>query len=162
MINGNSVQDSCGNCLLTSDPDFNQCRDCAGVLNGNAIIDSCGVCLLPDDPSLNNSCRDCAGIINGASILDSCGICLLASDPDFNACLNNAMTVYIPNSFTPNGDLLNDYWRPRGIFGSLEVRIFNRNGQLVYNNNNIDQRGWDGLFNGLPMSPGVYAAFVIY
>ncbi|MFK7775260.1 MAG: SBBP repeat-containing protein, partial [Saprospiraceae bacterium] len=85
VINGLSILDSCGVCLLPTDSTFNQsCTDCAGVINGNAVLDSCGVCLVPTDPNFNQNCTDCAGVINGNSILDSCGVCLVPTDPNFN------------------------------------------------------------------------------
>ncbi|MBK7148539.1 MAG: PKD domain-containing protein [Bacteroidetes bacterium] len=57
--------------------------------------------------------------------------------------------VFVPNSFTPNGDGLNDVLYVRGIgLRKLEYfRVFDRWGQMVYQTQNINE-GWDGVFNG--------------
>jgi gliding motility-associated-like protein len=66
-------------------------------------------------------------------------------------------TYYIPNSFTPNGDGLNDIFRaiPAGIANTTYFRVFNRNGNLVFETNQW-LKGWDGNFNGKPQSNGTY------
>lgn len=58
--------------------------------------------------------------------------------------------IYVPNSFTPNGDGLNDVLRPIpvGIKQFNYFKIFNRWGQLVYSSNNPKQ-GWDGKIKGV-------------
>lgn len=70
--------------------------------------------------------------------------------------------VFIPNSFSPNGDGQNDifYVRGRGIKTIKSFKIFNRWGQLVFEriNCNADDAScaWDGKFNGLLLNPDVY------
>ena len=72
-------------------------------------------------------------------------------------------TIMIPSAFTPNGDGLNDIFRivhPQNR-QLVEFSVFNRWGQLVYQNNwNISQ-GWDGTFNGVPQDIGVYNYIII-
>jgi gliding motility-associated-like protein len=68
-------------------------------------------------------------------------------------------TVFIPNSFSPNGDGLNDRFRP--VFsGQVFVRffgIYNRFGQQVYNGQGSSAlEGWDGTFNGQQSELGTY------
>lgn len=61
---------------------------------------------------------------------------------------------YIPNSFSPNGDGLNDLFAPVGPgVERYDLKIFNRWGQLVHDE---DTRGWDGKFKGELVMPGVY------
>ena len=73
--------------------------------------------------------------------------------------------IYVPNSFTPNSDAMND----RFIidhYGLLEqsfsINIFNRLNELVFSSNNIDElnkeNGWDGkhLFKGFNLPAGTY------
>jgi gliding motility-associated-like protein len=68
--------------------------------------------------------------------------------------------VYIPSAFSPNGDGKNDLWRVRSkILEALTVQVYNRWGQLVYTSDRLDG-AWDGLFNGLPASAGVYGYYV--
>ena len=70
--------------------------------------------------------------------------------------------VFIPNTFTPDGDGLNDifYPRGRGIKRVNYFRVFNRWGELIFEqkNFNIDDRtrGWDGRFNGKYLPPDVF------
>jgi gliding motility-associated-like protein len=66
-------------------------------------------------------------------------------------------TYYVPNSFTPNGDNLNDIFRPLavGITGTEYFRVFNRYGQLIYQTNKWMQ-GWDGTYKGQKAPTGNY------
>ena len=64
---------------------------------------------------------------------------------------------YLPNAFSPNGDGLNDIFRPIpvGIRSTDYFRVFNRYGQLMYETRQWMQ-GWDGTQNGKPASSGTY------
>lgn len=73
--------------------------------------------------------------------------------------------VYIPNTFTPNGDARNDLFRirsqfPEGISEVLAFRIFDRWGELLFEQKdfppNDSNYGWDGTFKGEDVEPGVY------
>lgn len=57
--------------------------------------------------------------------------------------------VFVPNTFTPNGDDLNDVLYVRGLgLRSLDYfRVFDRWGHLVFETKNISE-GWDGKING--------------
>ena len=55
------------------------------------------------------------------------------------------LSLYIPNSFTPNGDNLNDVFKPVGIADKIkdyEMLIFNGWGELVFESHAIEN-GWD-------------------
>ena len=69
--------------------------------------------------------------------------------------------VFVPNTFTPNNDGLNDKLYVRGIgLRSLDYfRIFDRWGKLVYDNKNISD-GWDGKMNGKDADVGTYVYLV--
>jgi gliding motility-associated-like protein len=66
--------------------------------------------------------------------------------------------VFIPNTFTPNGDGLNDYFEVYGLgITDVYLKVFNQWGQMVY----LDSGGqgdvrWNGKYNGQPLEPGVY------
>jgi len=63
------------------------------------------------------------------------------------------------NAFTPNGDNINDRWFISSIesFQGSEVRVFNRWGQLVHQNNEYaNDTGWDGTQNGSNLPPATY------
>lgn len=70
----------------------------------------------------------------------------------------------IPNSFTPNGDGINDYFWPRQSLANglvrFTMRIFNRWGQPIWETNRTDGRGWDGRYNGVAQGAGVYVYFI--
>jgi gliding motility-associated-like protein len=85
---------------------------------------------------------------------------------DVNGCLDSAyvdilvdssMDEGLPEAFTPNGDGLNDFFKPIGqkFQRLVDFRIYNRWGQQVFYSNNFNQ-GWDGTFNGVPQEMGVY------
>jgi len=70
--------------------------------------------------------------------------------------------IYLPNSFTPNGDGLNDIFIP--YLDNAEIvsfSIYNRWGQLIFTSNN-SLIGWDGTFNGEQCVEGVYSYMVRY
>jgi gliding motility-associated-like protein len=57
---------------------------------------------------------------------------------------------YAPNGFTPNGDGVNDVWRPEGIgIGEAEYQlyIFDRWGNLIFETTDWHE-GWDGRVQG--------------
>ena len=71
--------------------------------------------------------------------------------------------VYIPNAFTPNGDGINDYFRPINIedynlFGA-EFWVYNRWGEVIFYRNQgttpMDW-SWDGKLYSIPQDPGVF------
>lgn len=70
-------------------------------------------------------------------------------------------TFYLPNSFTPNSDGLNDVFKPRGEnFSNFEIYIFNRWGEEIYHS--TETTGWDGGVNGYYVPDGVYSYVVTY
>lgn len=74
---------------------------------------------------------------------------------------NNA-NVFVPNTFSPNGDGMNDVFYPRGsgVFQVKMLRVFNRWGDVVFEKSNIQANdmstGWDGTFKGAKLSPDVF------
>ncbi|MEP7237067.1 MAG: T9SS type B sorting domain-containing protein [Ferruginibacter sp.] len=65
---------------------------------------------------------------------------------------------YLPNAFTPNGDGLNDIFRPTpvGIRSTDYFRIFDRYGALMFETKEW-MKGWDGTLKSKPASSGTYA-----
>ncbi len=56
--------------------------------------------------------------------------------------------LYIPNSFTPNNDGVNDYFKVVGDqLLRFELNIFNRWGDLVFHSTDINE-AWNGSYNG--------------
>jgi gliding motility-associated-like protein len=58
--------------------------------------------------------------------------------------------IVIPNTFSPNGDGINDVWDIRNIeaFPNAEVSIFNRYGQFVYKSGDGYRTKWHGTDTG--------------
>lgn len=70
-------------------------------------------------------------------------------------------TFFAPNSFTADGDGLNDTWKGfgKGIV-DYKLRIFNRWGEMVFLGADIDH-AWDGNdMKGIPAAQGVYTYIV--
>ena len=64
--------------------------------------------------------------------------------------------VFVPNTFTPNGDGKNDILYVRSsILKDFSLRIYNRWGELIFETDRLD-KGWDGSYKGKPCEQGVY------
>lgn len=65
--------------------------------------------------------------------------------------------VVIPNTFSPNGDNVNDTWNipAAASFPNPVVKIVNRYGNLVYQSTG-PFKAWDGKMNGKDLPPAVY------
>lgn len=76
--------------------------------------------------------------------------------------LCNGANVFIPNTFSPNGDGANDIFYPRGsgLFTIKSMRIFNRWGEVMYDKSNFmpndAKYGWDGKHNGQRLNTDVF------
>jgi len=73
--------------------------------------------------------------------------------------------VFVPNSFSPNGDNINDYFYVQGD-PQAEVQlmqIFDRWGNQVFEARNVPVneplKGWDGSFKSEKMNPGVFVYY---
>jgi len=64
--------------------------------------------------------------------------------------------VEIPNTFSPNGDGINDFWNIPSIssFKNISLKVMSRNGQVVYETKVY--RPWDGRWNGADLPVGSY------
>jgi len=82
------------------------------------------------------------------------------------SCLNSAIgkaegttltdEVFIPNSFSPNGDGKNEIFRAYGMsISALNMKVFNQWGELLYEGNGTST-GWDGKQKGKVQPMGVY------
>lgn len=65
--------------------------------------------------------------------------------------------IYVPNAFTPNGDGINDVFRPLpvGITRLDRFQVFNRWGEEIFITSKY-LRGWDGNFGGRKAEAGTY------
>jgi len=71
-------------------------------------------------------------------------------------------TIFFPNAFTPDGDSINDTFRPvaKNIFYFTMI-VFDRWGQQIYSTNDA-AIGWDGMFKGKACPAGTYTYIATY
>ncbi len=84
---------------------------------------------------------------------------------DNNGCVDTTLklieikptsTFYVPNSFTPNKDGVNDVFRPYFTnITAIDVQIFDRWGAKIYEYKNLDG-SWDGAYKGEMSQSDVY------
>jgi gliding motility-associated-like protein len=119
-------------------------------------------------PATQLSCADCAGPVASPKFNTKYTIKVR----DSNGCENTAAimisvtcsdkNVFIPNTFSPNNDGMNDvfYARGTGLFSIKNMRIFNRWGELVFIKANLSANdpamGWNGTYRGKKASADVY------
>ncbi|MDX1912673.1 MAG: PKD domain-containing protein [Saprospiraceae bacterium] len=69
--------------------------------------------------------------------------------------------IFIPNTFTPNGDNKNDLFIVRGNdINELRFIVWNRWGEIVFETNDPNTQGWDGTYKGVDLTPDSYAWYV--
>jgi gliding motility-associated-like protein len=73
--------------------------------------------------------------------------------------------IYIPNTFTPDGNELNQVFLPVFTSGfdqyDYELLIFNRWGNLIFESHD-HKMGWDGTFNNAYAQDGTYSWIIRY
>ena len=76
--------------------------------------------------------------------------------------IEKIITGYLPNSFTPNGDGINDVFGPAGFLtGGHRMTVFNRWGQVVYTTSSSGFWNGNGP-DGLPAPTGIYTYLVSF
>jgi len=65
--------------------------------------------------------------------------------------------ITVPNTFSPNGDGVNDYWDIGGLitFSQSLTTVFTRDGQQVFKSTGY-AKPWDGTYNGTQVPAGTY------
>jgi gliding motility-associated-like protein len=126
----------------------------SGSATGGAVTYSWSPSLYLDDPQilqpLATPVTDVGYVLTVASTI-GCGT---AADSMHIFVYND---IYIPSAFSPNGDGLNDTWKIPALaaFPEFELAVFNRFGQLVFENKN-NNLPWDGMYKGKALPPGAY------
>jgi len=98
-------------------------------------------------------------------VVKNSGGCTASDQLTVNVLCDGA-NMFIPNTFSPNNDGMNDVFYPRGsgIFTIKRIKIFNRWGEIVFEkgivNANDASQGWDGTFRGKKLNPDVYVYMV--
>ncbi len=95
-------------------------------------------------------------------VVDTVTLCQ-ASDAVFIG-VRQDRRIFVPNAFSPNGDGVNDWFLVFADDAVVEIeslRVFDRGGNMVFEREgltpNVDMQGWDGLFRGEELNPGVFA-----
>lgn len=120
-------------------------------MNGSSILENpCNV-LFPDQSSNNYLVKLLVTNIFGCE--DSIVKTII---------IENGYNLFIPNSFSPNGDGVNDIFHVigQGIEG-LQFRIFNRWGELIFSTSDFSQ-GWDGKYLNLEAPMDIYVYYIRY
>jgi gliding motility-associated-like protein len=123
-------------------------------------------------PAIGLSCTSCYSTI--ASPKNTTTYTIKVTDA--NGCINtdnitiivicNDKNVFIPNTFSPNNDGINDVFYPRGtgLFAIQSMRIFNRWGEMVFQKINLfpndPTAGWNGRYNGKLQNADVYTYII--
>lgn len=101
------------------------------------------------------------------SIIDANG-CFYEENFDLSAIsndINDCVPLYIPNSFSPNNDGVNEIFSIfadaySGIEKIISMEVYNRWGILVFEQTDFipdnNTTGWNGEFKGKPLDAGVY------
>jgi gliding motility-associated-like protein len=68
---------------------------------------------------------------------------------------------YFPNTFTPDGDKINDEFKINGFIQirNFSMKVYNRWGEQVFESTNPD-KGWDGTFMGEKVPNGNFIYIV--
>jgi gliding motility-associated-like protein len=119
-------------------------------------------------PGSTLSCTDCLDPVahpttttTYKAVVTNDGGCSTSDEVQVTVICSNS-NIFMPNTFSPNGDGMNDVYYPRGhgIQQIKSLRIFSRWGQLMYDRQNFSANdassGWDGRFRGADLSPDVY------
>jgi gliding motility-associated-like protein len=114
---------------------------------------SCSTCATPTaNPTENTVYYITVSNVFGCTANDSVNIKI--------RCENSQ--VFLPNTFTPNGDGLNDVFAVRGvgIKNILSFKIYSKWGILLFERTNFPandySNGWDGTFNNTPLGNDIF------
>jgi gliding motility-associated-like protein len=119
-------------------------------------------------PGYNLSCVDCPDpkadprqtTAYSIQVVNSGGCTSQDELTVFVVCNNG--NLFVPNTFSPNGNGHNDRFYPRGtgVYKIRLFRVYNRWGEIVFEKTNFDANdagaGWDGTYKGQKLSPDVY------
>lgn len=125
------------------------------LCTGDSIVLSPGIfdSYLWQDGSVKNSFVVTHGGAYSVRVTNRCGTALKETMINERTC-----NIMFPNSFTPNNDGLNDFFRVLNGYNIsyYQLMIFNRWGQKVFESND-PKKGWSGTINLFSAPTGVYA-----
>jgi gliding motility-associated-like protein len=131
--------------------------------NGSSDIDS-----ISWTPTIGLSCTTCLSPLASPLTtttyvvsVDNTGGCVATDSITIIVTCDNK-NLFVPNTFSPNGDGVNDafFVSGKGLSTIQSMRVFNRWGQIVFEKRNFapndPNAGWDGTFNGRKAPVDVY------
>lgn len=66
-------------------------------------------------------------------------------------------TFYIPNTFSPNEDGVNEIFYAYGTnITNFKIEVYDRWGELIFSSTSL-LNGWDGTYKGVPVTDDIYA-----
>ena len=129
---------------------------------------SSGIVRYAWEPPDDLSCTDCPNPVAKPSFTRTYTVTVT----DSNSCVSSAEVLvdvvctkenyFVPNTFSPNNDGMNDvfYPRGRGLARVQSMRVFNRWGQIVFERKNFmandPSAGWNGRRGSEPMPSDTY------
>lgn len=135
---------------------LNICEGQSGILSTNTIDKSAYLWSNGDTTSATVASR------TGYYRLSVSNRCYTVKDSTWVSMIPCNRPFWIPNTFSPNGDGENEFFRFENIPEPITLLVFNRWGQLVYKSEDY-QNDWNGRdLNGNPLPEGVYAYKIQY
>jgi len=117
------------------------------------------------DAGANQATFTTTSFVDGAIVtcnLTSAGKCLINPQVTSNALAislipQSQCVITVPNTFTPNGDGINDLWNVSALqaYPGCTISIYNRYGNIIYHSVNYP-KPWDGTHNGKKLPVGTY------
>lgn len=124
-------------------------------------------------PSTNLSCTDCLNPIHtalagGLYFVQVTDVFGCKSFSSIEVTIKEEIDYYIPTIFTPDGDMVNDFFMPyfseKHVTKVLLFQVFNRWGGMMHEAKNFlpntEGMGWDGNLDGKPLNSGVFVFLV--
>lgn len=146
--------------------------DEGGSANMNVNVDNTGLGIISYSwsPSGTLSCGNCPNPIATPSTYGEVAYTVTVSS-EFGCTTEKILTIYVkqncgdifvPTSFSPNGDGVNDLFKIYGrCITSVDMKIYNRWGELIYRTASVED-GWDGMMKGRELNPDMYAYVIEY
>lgn len=81
-----------------------------------------------------------------------------------NITVRDEIVLYVPNTFTPDDDEINRYWKAYGDgtdLAEFSIKVLNKYDQVIFKSNDIHE-AWDGTYNGRMVQNGTYTWFISF
>ncbi len=149
-------------CVITSDTECPAEENTDIVLTASATGEGLTYLWSNNEETQSITVNESETFTYTVTITDAAGCTCEASftcevDPPNPQCCD-VESLYIPNTFSPNGDGTNDEWFVTSDISCAEnykVMIYDRWGEQVYMSDDLNG-SWDGTFGGETLNPDVY------